>query len=83
LRPGGTIDRLVAEGGWYAILRLPKTRSDEEWATELLQAEGVYVHPGHFFGFSREGYLVISLLPEPQRFRPGVEKIIGHVAKSL
>jgi aspartate/methionine/tyrosine aminotransferase len=82
LRRGATMGRLVAEGGWYAILRLPNIRSDEEWAIALLQAEGVYVHPGHFFGFPREGHLVISLLPEAARFRLGVERISGHVARS-
>jgi len=81
LSRGAAMNRLDAQGGWYAILRLPNIRSDEEWAIELLQAAGVYVHPGHFFGFPREGYLVVSLLPEPQRFRLGIEKIHRHVAK--
>jgi hypothetical protein len=80
---GAAVDRLDAEGGWYSVLRLPNIRSDEEWALGLLQAEGVYVHPGHFFGFPRDGYLVISLLPDPRQFRLGVEKINGLVAKSV
>ena len=28
--------RLEVEGGWYAVLRVPATRSDEELAIELL-----------------------------------------------
>jgi hypothetical protein len=80
---GTMVDRLDAEGGWYAILRLPNIRSDEEWALGLLQAEGVYVHPGHFFSFPRDGYLVISLLTDRRQFRLGVEKISAHVAKSV
>jgi aspartate/methionine/tyrosine aminotransferase len=83
LGSGGTVSRLDAEGGWYVVLRLPNIRSDEEWAIELLQAEGVYVHPGHFFGFSHEGYLVISLLPQLPRFRSGIAKISAHVARAL
>jgi aspartate/methionine/tyrosine aminotransferase len=83
LNRGGPVSRLDAQGGWYAVLRLPNIRSDENWAIRLLQSEGVYVHPGHFFGFPREGYLVISLLPEPQPFRLGVEKILAHVAQAL
>ncbi len=82
LRRGGAVDRLAADGGWYAVLRVPNIRSDEEWAVQLLQAEGVYVHPGHFFGFPRDGFLVVSLLTEPRRFRPGIEKISGHVERS-
>jgi alanine-synthesizing transaminase len=77
-----TVSRLAAEGGWYAVLRVPNIRSDEEWAIELLRAEGVYVHPGHFFGFPRGEFLVISLLTQPSQFRPAVEKISTHVEKS-
>jgi aspartate/methionine/tyrosine aminotransferase len=75
------VNRLVAEGGWYAILRLPNVRGDEEWAMELLQADGVYVHPGHFFGLPKQGYLVVSLLPEPKRFREGIESLLARVSK--
>jgi aspartate/methionine/tyrosine aminotransferase len=78
---GTAVDRLQAEGGWYATLRLPNTRSDEGWAIELLQAEGVYVHPGHFFRFPRDNHLVISLLPEPAIFRAGIERILTRVAR--
>lgn len=73
------IDRLIAEGGWYATLRVPNVRSDEEWAIELLQQDGVYIHPGHFFGFHREVYLVVSLLSEPAQFREGVERLLARV----
>ena len=35
LASGQPVSRLVAEGGWYVILRLPSIRTDEEWAMEL------------------------------------------------
>jgi len=71
--------RLRAEGGWYAVLRVPNTRSDEDWALALLE-RGVYLHPGHFFGFATDGYLVLSLItPEPQ-FAEGVERIVETVS---
>jgi hypothetical protein len=71
--------RLRAEGGWYAVLRVPNTRSDEDWALALLD-RGVYLHPGHFFGFAADGYLVLSLItPEPQ-FAEGVERIVETVS---
>ena len=72
LSRGIAVDRLAAQGGWYAVLRVPNIRSDEEWAIELLWAEGVYVHPGHFFSFPRDGFLVVSLLTQPSQFRPAV-----------
>ena len=53
---------LVVEAGWYAVLRVPATRSDEDLAIELLTQKNVYVHPGHFYDFSSEGFLIVSLI---------------------
>jgi hypothetical protein len=70
------------DGGWYAILKLPSTHSDEAWAVDLLSHEGVLVHPGHFFDFRSDGYLVVSLLPPPGIFEEGIQKILARVAQS-
>ena len=67
--------RLHAEGGWYAVLRGPGTRSDEEWALELLEEEGIHVHPGSLFGFAGGGYLVVSLITPVDRMSAGAEKL--------
>lgn len=72
---------LEAEGGWSAILRLPRTKSDEEWAVELLEKTGVYVYPGHYFDFEGEALIVVSLLAEVGDFRGACEKLIDFVAK--
>jgi aspartate/methionine/tyrosine aminotransferase len=72
-----TCGRLEAEGGWYAILRVPATRSDEELAVELLSERDVYVHPGHFFDFAGEGYLVVSLIARAEDFAEGMRRILG------
>jgi alanine-synthesizing transaminase len=69
--------RLEIEGGWYAVIRVPAIRSDEELALELLQ-EGVYVHPGHFYDFPGEGYLVVSLITREREFAEGIEKLMAH-----
>ena len=74
------VSRLELEGGWYAILRLPATRTDEDWALEIARQDGVLVHPGHFFDFSSEGHLVISLLTERAIFEEGLRKILARVA---
>lgn len=68
--------RLEIEGGWYAVLRVPATRSDEELALELLK-DAVYVHPGHFYDFPGEGYLVVSLIAPERDFSEGIEKLLG------
>ena len=71
--------RLAVEGGWYAVLRVPVTRSDEELAIELVRERSVLVHPGHFYDFPSDGYLVLSLIsPEPE-FAEGAHRVLGHL----
>ena len=60
-------DILRSEGGWSAVLSVPRSRSEEQWALSLLQA-GVLVHPGYFFDFPCSAHLVLSLLPPPAQF---------------
>jgi aspartate/methionine/tyrosine aminotransferase len=68
--------RLTVEGGWYAVLRVPATRSDEDLTLTLLKDQDVYVHPGHFFDFPQDGYLVVSLIsPEPD-FSQGLARLL-------
>jgi len=69
--------RLEIEGGWYAILRVPATRSDEDLAIELLAAKNVYVHPGHFYDFPSDGYLVVSLITPQQEFAQGIKLLLS------
>jgi aspartate/methionine/tyrosine aminotransferase len=69
--------RLEIEGGWYAILRVPSTRSDEDLAIELLTRKGVYVHPGHFYDFSTEGHLILSLIAPEQTFAEGIGLLLS------
>ena len=70
-------ERLNVEGGWYAILRVPVTRSDESLAVELLQKTSVLVHPGHFYDFASDGLLVLSLIAQPTGFCEGIRRIIA------
>ena len=69
--------RLEVEGGWYAVLRVPATGSDEELAIELLTKQDVYVHPGHFFDFSGDGYLVVSLIAREEEFAEGMRRLLS------
>jgi alanine-synthesizing transaminase len=71
-----TCERLDVEGGWYAILRVPVTKSDEDLAIELLQKKSVLVHPGHFYDFPSDGYLVLSLIALGVEFSEGVGRIL-------
>lgn len=67
---------LPAEGGWSAVLQIPATVSEEERALELLERQDVIVHPGYFFDFEREAFLVVSLLPEPEVLDEGLMRIV-------
>ena len=72
--------RLAVEGGWYAVLRVPVTRSDEDLAIELVREKSVLVHPGHFYDFPSDGYLVLSLIsPEPE-FAEGAGRVLGYLS---
>ncbi|MEO8797127.1 MAG: pyridoxal phosphate-dependent aminotransferase, partial [Polyangiaceae bacterium] len=77
---GSPITRLRVDGGWYATLRLPRTKTEEEWVLELL-AEGVLVHPGAFFDFESEAYVVVSLLTPEPALAEGVARLVAHVAE--
>jgi aspartate/methionine/tyrosine aminotransferase len=69
-------DVLHVEGGWSAVVRVPGIRSEERLVLDLLARERVLVHPGFFFDFPGEAYLVLSLLPEPALFGDAVARVL-------
>jgi len=75
------VERLRVEGGWYAVLRVPVTRTDEDLAIELLEHKSVLVHPGHFFNFAGDGYLVVSLITPTEEFRVGINRIVRYLQR--
>ena len=73
--------RLEVEGGWYAVLRVPATEPDEELAIGLIHNCGVFAHPGHFYDFAQDGYLVMSLITEAAVFREGLSRVLDFVKR--
>ena len=69
--------RLEMEGGWYAVIRVPVIRSDEDLAIDLLATQGVYVHPGHFYDFPTDGYLIVSLIAPERDFNDGMKRLLS------
>jgi alanine-synthesizing transaminase len=69
---------LHSDGGWSAVLRVPSTQSDEDLAIDVLQKQGVLVHPGHFYDFPADGHLVLSLITPPDTFREGLKKLFEY-----
>jgi hypothetical protein len=72
---------LDVEGGWYAIVRVPDVRTDEEWTLELVTKDAVHVQPGYFFDMGRGAYLVVSLLTPETTFAEGARRIAARVAE--
>jgi len=70
------LSRLPVEGGWSVLLRRPALEGDEACALRLLGEASVLVHPGSFFDFPRDGYLVLSLLPPAATLRQGLRQAL-------
>jgi alanine-synthesizing transaminase len=71
---------LRVEGGWSAVVRVPATRSEESLVLDLLERDGVLVHPGYFFDFPHEAFVVVSLLPDPDSFRDGAARLLERAS---
>jgi alanine-synthesizing transaminase len=71
-----TCERLRVDGGWYVVLRVPALQQDEDLAIDLLHKVAVLVHPGHFYDFPADGYLVLSLITPVDDFREGVSRLM-------
>jgi alanine-synthesizing transaminase len=69
-------ERLCVEAGWYVVLRVPVTQTDEELAIDLLRRESVLVHPGHFYDFPADGYLVLSLITDKLDFADAIARVL-------
>jgi hypothetical protein len=74
---------LIAEGGWYAVLQVPSLQSEEDLVLDVLQTDGVLTHPGYFFDFPRESYLIVGLLPPEEQFREGIGRVLRHFECSI
>lgn len=73
------LNLLTSEGGWYAVIALPRNIEEEALAVRLAEDNGVVIHPGYLFDFDKEGYIVVSLLPQPSVFQAGIQYLIDHV----
>jgi alanine-synthesizing transaminase len=80
------VEILEPEGGWSAVLRVfsppARPQTDEELALDLLERAGVLVHPGYFFDFATEDFLVLSLLPQPAQFAEGVQRLAAALRET-
>jgi aspartate/methionine/tyrosine aminotransferase len=68
---GTSAQRFAMQGGWTAVLRVPRTVDGKEFAEAALDC-GVLVQPGEFYGLD-EGRAVISLLTPPEIWGSGLK----------
>jgi aspartate/methionine/tyrosine aminotransferase len=80
LGPHVPVRRLPVDGGWYATLEVPRIHDEETWTELLLDEEGIIVHPGYFFDFDRDGFLIVSLLPPPEVFREATTRLVRRLS---
>lgn len=78
---GTALSVLPAEGGWYATVRLPRLCSEQEWVETLLREDDVLCHPGYFFDFTQEAFVILSLLTAPAELDEGVARLLRRVTE--
>jgi len=81
LAGASSITVLPPEGGWSVAVRVPAVESEEALVLRLLRDHNVLVHPGFFFDFASEAYIVVSLLPEPSVFDNAMGRVITALAE--
>lgn len=69
------------EGGWSAVVQVPATCGEEELVLRLVEEDGVLVHPGYFFDFPREAFIVVSLLAPEAEFADGAARLFARAAE--
>ncbi|HXW05635.1 MAG TPA: pyridoxal phosphate-dependent aminotransferase [Vicinamibacterales bacterium] len=74
-----SVSVLRADAGWSAVLQVSARQPEEDLVLELIEQDGVLVHPGYFFDFAHEAFVVISLLPEVETFTAGVSRLLERV----
>jgi aspartate/methionine/tyrosine aminotransferase len=75
---GTACTALAADGGWSVVVRVPTLEPEEDLVIRLLEERGVLAHPGYFFDFPRESFVIASLLIPPLEFQPGFDAILRH-----
>jgi alanine-synthesizing transaminase len=75
-----SVNVLPVEGGWSAVIQVPAVGSEEALVLRLLEQDDVLVHPGYFFDFHREAFIIVSLLVEPSIFDTAIARVLARLA---
>jgi aspartate/methionine/tyrosine aminotransferase len=80
---GSPCSLLSCEGGWSAAVRVPALLPEDDLVVRLIEEQGVVVHPGYFFDFAHEAFLITSLLPRPATVAEGWRRITAFVNRLM
>jgi alanine-synthesizing transaminase len=61
---------------------VPRTDGEEALVLRLLEEDGVLVHPGYFFDFPREAFVVFSLLVPPDELEAGAARVFAGATRT-
>lgn len=75
-----SLNVLRVEGGWCAVIQVPQLQPEEALVLDLLDQDSVLVHPGYFFDFAREAFIIVSLLVEPTQFDRAMARVLARAA---
>jgi alanine-synthesizing transaminase len=78
-----SVNVLPVEGGWSAVVQVPSIVSEEALALDLLNSDGVLVHPGYFFDFPREAFVIVSLLVRPEDFTVAIDRLLRRATRQV
>lgn len=79
----GVVNVLRPEGGWNVLLRVPSVLDENELVLKLIADHRLTGQPGYFFDMTSNGYLAVSLLPEPEAFKRGIAAVLDTVRTML
>jgi alanine-synthesizing transaminase len=74
---------LIREGGWYAVVEIEDLWEEEASVIQLLSEDNTLVHPGYFYDFQREGFMVVSLLPDSRQFKQGIDNLTKRFGRKM
>lgn len=80
VEPIAGVSLLPPHGGIHGIMRLDpialkRDMDDENMAVDLLEREGVYLHPGYFYGIDDGCAFVLSILKHPTELEAGLTRL--------
>jgi len=75
------VDRIaeIDRHSFTALLAMREKLRTEKFdlAVDLLTKRGIYVHPGHFYDFAKDGHLIVSLIMPERDFAEGCRQMLG------